>query len=266
GTATVPAVAPAAAPQAATSPAAAPPARGVADYRSRNARSTGGFGAFVRAAIRGFGELMITCGLILLLFAAYEIYGKTAIVDAAQSDLDQAFDRAPAAASGTSAVGSGSGGVTSVGKPPPGGAVARLHIPRLAKKWVVVEGVEPDDIKVAPGHYPKSAMPGQVGNFSVAGHRVKSTFWDLDNVVSGDPIVVETRGTWFVYRAAASRIVRPSAVEVVDPVPPGFRSGQRLLTITTCNPKWDNYERLVVHAALERTQPRAAGVPRELRR
>ncbi|GGJ88728.1 class E sortase [Pilimelia anulata] len=235
-------------------PAPTPPG----SYRSRNSRDSGpSVGGFVRGTIRVFGELMITCGLILLLFAAYEIYGKTAIVDAAQGDLDRAFDTPAAAAR--------PGGTGSTGKPPPGGAVARLHIPRLAKKWVVVEGVAPKDIEVAPGHYPKSALPGQAGNFAIAGHRVKSTFWDLDDMVNGDPIVVETKTTWYVYKVARTKIVKPSAVEVVDPVPPGFAAGDKLVTITTCNPKWDNYERLIVHGALIRSQPRAAGDPPELR-
>jgi sortase A len=47
--------------------------------------------------------------------------------------------------------------------------VARLTIPKLKKHWVVVEGVTPYDIRYAPGHYPDSAMPGEVGNFAVAG-------------------------------------------------------------------------------------------------
>jgi sortase A len=60
--------------------------------------------------------------------------------------------------------------------------------------------------------------------------------------------------------------VLPTAVEVVAPVPgqPGVTPTEAFLTITTCNPKWDNYERLIVHAKLERTQDRAAGRPAEL--
>jgi sortase (surface protein transpeptidase) len=37
-----------------------------------------------------------------------------------------------------------------------------------------------------------------------------------------------------------------------------------MLTLTTCNPKFDNYERLIVHAELVRSQPRGAGPPAEL--
>ncbi len=38
-------------------------------------------------------------------------------------------------------------------------------------------------------------MPGQVGNFSVAGHRNRAIFWGLDELDNGDAIVVETRPT-----------------------------------------------------------------------
>ena len=37
-----------------------------------------------------------------------------------------------------------------------------------------------------------------------------------------------------------------------------------MLTLTTCNPKFDNYQRLIVHAELVRTQATSAGRPAEL--
>ncbi|HYN94860.1 MAG TPA: class E sortase, partial [Pilimelia sp.] len=217
-------------------------------------------GSVVRATIRGTGELMITLGLVVLLFAGYEVWGTSAVVDAHQSTLDDELDDqwgAPPTGAPTPRATPSAAALA----PPPGGAVARLHIPRLKKRWVVVEGVKPRDIRYAPGHYPKSAMPGQPGNFSVAGHRNRATFWRLDELAAGDKIVVETRTTWFVYDLRETRIVRPHQTEVVRPTPPHFRKGQRLLTLTTCNPKFDNYQRLIVHAELVRSQPRAGGAP-----
>jgi LPXTG-site transpeptidase (sortase) family protein len=129
-----------------------------------------------------------------------------------------------------------------------------------------VQGVSPADIRYAPGHYPDTAMPGEVGNFSMAGHRTKAIFWDIDKLVAGDPIVVQTSDAWFVYKVTGHEIVKPTAVEVVAAVPdqPGVTPTQALLTLTTCNPKFNNYQRLVVHAQLDRTQPRSAGNPAEL--
>jgi LPXTG-site transpeptidase (sortase) family protein len=219
-------------------------------------------GSVFRAGVRGVGEIMITFGLIVLLFAAYEVWGKSAIVDAHQNDLDEqlAQEWAPPAVAPTASPGASPKALA----PPPGKAVARLYIPGLKKHWVVVEGVQPGDIRYAPGHYPRSAMPGEEGNFSVAGHRNRATFWRLDEVDDGDAIVVETRTEWHIYRVARTRIVRPNQTEVVRKVPPGFDRGDRLLTLTTCNPKFDNYQRLIVHAELVRSQPRGQGRPAEL--
>jgi len=230
------------------------PIGGQADYRSVHSELTRTTPkSVIRSIIRGFGELMITSGLVILLFAGYEVYGKTAIVDAKQKNLDNAlsqqWDTPPKVTNKPS------------GKPPPGGSVARLYIPRLKNHWVVVEGVSQKDIAFAPGHYPDSADPGKTGNFAIAGHRVRSIFWDLDKMKNGDAIVVETKTDWYVYRVAKVRIVRPNQVEVVDPTPPGFTSGDKLLTLTTCNPKWDNYQRLIVHASLQASTLRSAGRP-----
>jgi sortase A len=99
-----------------------------------------------------------------------------------------------------------------------------------------------------------------MGNFAVAGHRTPGIFWDLDQIGPGDLIVVETRAAVFTYRVSERIIVAPTAVEVVAPVPfhPGEAPVDRWLTLTTCNPKWDNYQRLVVHAILDHTDLRTS--------
>jgi LPXTG-site transpeptidase (sortase) family protein len=224
-----------------------------------------GTGRVVRVSMRTVGELMITVGLVLLLFSAYEVWGKAAIVDGHQHDLDSQLSKdwgSPTPAPTTTQAPP----VVAAGPPPPGDSIARLYLPRLGKHWVVVEGVRQSDITYAPGHYPNSAMPGQIGNFSVAGHRSPAIFWDLDQLQVGDPVVVETKVAFFVYRVTQNLIVRPTQVEVVAPVPgdPRGKPSVAMLTLTTCNPKWDNYQRLIVHAQLERTQSRADGQPKEL--
>lgn len=217
----------------------------------------------IRTAVRGLGEILITLGLVVLLFAAYEVYGKALQVNAEQGRLGDALDQqweqpaAPAPGGGTRAVAE---------KPIPGRGIARLYIPRLGKQWVVVEGVSLKDIKLAPGHYPESQLPGQVGNFAVAGHRMPSVFWDLDKMRDGDAIIAETRTDWYIYRVGKVHIIKPSQVSVkaANPDAPGAPPTRKLLTITTCNPKWDNYQRLVVQAELTRQQAKAQGRPAEL--
>jgi sortase A len=200
----------------------------------------------VRTVLYGVGQSLVTVGLVLLLFATYELWGKSAFVNAHQNDLEQQLTEewqnptpAPSGKAKPVAL--------------PGSAIARLTIPRLGKHWVVVEGVGPADIRYAPGHYPDTALPGDLGNFSVAGHRIPAIFWDLDELRPGDEIVVQTRQDSFTYHVTGTEIVAPTAVSVVAPVPghPGEKPTERMLTLTTCNPKWDNYQRLIVHAVLE---------------
>ncbi|MGW5556631.1 class E sortase [Micromonospora sp. NPDC003944] len=223
------------------------------------------FGSRLRSGVRVTGEILITFGLVVMLFAGYEVWGKSAIVDAHQNDLNNELAQAWAPTDDPTVV--PSAGPSAKPSPPVRGKpLAGLYIPKLDKNWVVVEGVTQDDIRFAPGHYPASALPGQVGNFSVAGHRNRATFWRLDELDDGDPIVVESKTDWYVYRVSQSRIVRPTQVEVVAPVPgePNKKATKRMLTLTTCNPKFDNYQRLIIHAELDRTQPKSAGRPAEL--
>ncbi len=240
------------------------PVRTEEGYRSvysEHTRTT--VGSVIRTVIRTVGEICITLGMILLLFAAYEVWGKTAAVNAHQNDLNSQLAQewnGPAAAPSASA-----GPKADVLPPPDGKAIARLYIPRMNKQWIVVQGVTPADIRFAPGHYPTSAMPGQTGNFSVAGHRTPAIFWDLDQIHNGDDIVVETKDYWYVYKATQTEIVSPHAVQVVAPVPnqPGKKPTQQMITLTTCNPKFNNYQRLIIHGVLDptETRTRAEGRP-----
>ncbi len=209
---------------------------------------------------------MITFGLIVLLFAGYEVFGNSAAVQNEQDHLAQELDQSwadPTVSPTSAAKGPAAPGENLVG---------RIYIPKLDKEWVVVDGVRPQDIKYAPGHYPETAKPGQIGNFSVAGHRIKKIFWRIDELKAGDVIGVETRDAWYVYHVYGQQIVKPNAVDVVAAVPnePNATPTKALLTLTTCNPKFNNYQRLIVHAELVKTVPRDqtkadAGIPAEMK-
>jgi sortase A len=207
--------------------------------------------------VGGLGQLFVTLSLVLAFFAAYEIWGTAAAVGAHQRELDRVLTeqwstdtvQSPPAPTVSPTI------TAAVPEPPPGGVIARLRIPKLKRQWVVVNGVTPKDIRHGPGHYPGTAMPGEVGNFAVAGHRIPSVFWDLDKLGPGDLITVQTRAALYTYRVTELRVVSPTALEVVAPVPghPDQAPTDRWLTLTTCNPKWNNYQRLVVHAVLAAT-------------
>ncbi|MFI5913984.1 class E sortase [Dactylosporangium sp. NPDC051541] len=257
-------------------PAAPPPPKGVTVVPLRPVRTEEGyrsvyseytrtsFGSVARAISRGTGEVLITFGLIVLLFAGYEVWGKSAIVDAHQDELNRQLEQQWAQ---QPTVGPSAAATAAPIKPANGDVIASVHIPRLKKKWAVVQGVTPADIRYAPGHYPDTALPGQIGNFSMAGHRTPAIWWDLDQLKAGDVVAIKTAETWYVYTVTGHEIVLPTAVQVVAPVPdkPGEQPTKAMLTMTTCNPKFNNYQRLVVHAEMSRQQPVTDGDPAELK-
>ena len=125
-------------------------------------------------------------------------------------------------------------------------------------------------------------MPGEQGNFAVAGHRVGrgSPFLDLDQMRPGDPIVVETADSWFVYRVLGDpatgdfaadpsgipgqQIVRPTDVEVISPTPGAAVADPATgayLTLTTCHPKYSAQQRLIIHARLDGAPLSKAALP-----
>lgn len=209
----------------------------------------------IRTAVRGLSQLAVTLGVVLLLFVAYEAWVTDIASDRAQEHLAEDLREEWAAPVPTGPAVTG---------PAAGEAFAFLHIPRFGSTWnrAVVEGTDPEELEDGPGHYVGSAMPGQPGNFAMAGHRVGrgSPFLDLDLLRRGDAVVVETADAWHVYRVSSTEIVAPTEISVVAPTPGGALDGPptgSFLTMTTCNPKFSARERLVVHATLESSVTKA---------
>lgn len=97
--------------------------------------------------------------------------------------------------------------------------IAIMEIPSIKLKQPVVEGITEDVIKYFLGKFPDSAMPGEVGNFSVAGHRVSDftdAFINLYKVKPGDKVIVTTKSGKYTYEVEESFIVEPEQVEVLD--------------------------------------------------
>jgi sortase A len=224
-----------------------------------------GAGDAVRTFLRGLGQTLITLGVIVLLFCVYELYFTNLYTDKQQSKLGR--DITTTWAQPAPKPGSRLASVI------PGTGIAILRIPRIGMTGkigahgakVVVEGVSHEDLKKGPGHYPHTALPGEIGNMVISGHRTTygAPFNRVDELHTGDPIVIETRTTWFTYRVTGEQIVSPSAVEVTYPVP-GKRDAvptQRLLTLTTCNPKYSAAQRLIVHAVLASSLLKSQGDP-----
>jgi sortase A len=205
------------------------------------------------------GELLITAGVVVLLFVAYQLVWTNVQADRAASAQTDGLEKR--------------WGERTPDDPEfdlplkNGEAFALLRIPRLGDDYRVpiVEGVGLDDLAQGVGHYPETALPGQIGNFSVAGHRATNgePFAYLDQVDVGDDVFVETGTTWYTYEVTKEYIVEPTQVGVILPVPnePEAIPRRRLMTLTTCNPRWDSYQRLIFHAKLVDEMPKGEGRP-----
>ena len=221
----------------------------------------------VRTGLRGGGELLLTVGVLLLLFCAYELWftGISTAHDQSRlgRDLARSWSSPPSA-------GPAAAPAAVAAEPPLGDAYARFYLPTLdgGTALVVVQGVAVDDLKQGPGHWPGSAAPGQVGNLVISGHRTTygAPFNGLADLRPGDPLVVETRDDWVTYRVTGSRVVQPTAVGVSLPVPdqPGATPTAALITLTTCTPEFSARQRLVVEGLLQDVRPKADGRPAAL--
>ncbi|QAY69547.1 class E sortase [Xylanimonas protaetiae] len=228
-------------------------------------------------AVGVVGELLITAGVLLGLFVVWQLWWTDVVAmrehQQVLASLDWEAPPVPAPAEEAPAP-------VERRDPPPvdpqpafGEVFAQLYVPRFGSDYVVpvAGGVDRRQIldRLGVGHYPGTAMPGDLGNFAVAGHRTSfgRPFHQIADLVEGDPVVVRTATTWYVYRVTSHEIVMPWQVEVVSPIP-GLKPGdpvppltQRLMTMTACHPMFSARQRYVVHAELDFWMPVSDGVP-----
>lgn len=235
-----------------------------------------------------FGDLFITVGAVLLLFAFYEAYWTNLqsgrIQDEKQAELEKEWVNP-----------------RENHRPGLGDAFAQLRIPAFGSDYhyAVLEGTDDDTLLAGPGHYSQTQFPGEPGNVALAGHRVGkgAPFNDLGHLKACDEIIVETRTQSITYRvlpmdtdpgqrrAAAQgcmaggqlervaagdyagvlgrHITVPSDVSVVEPLPGAGTSAEStrgelesLLTLTTCHPQFSNAERMIIHAIQTSIEPK----------
>jgi sortase A len=222
-----------------------------------------------RLLARGLGQTLITAGVVILLFVGYELWFTGLYTRQQQTRIDHQLQQQW----------TGGGPDISTLRPdtiPLGSGIAVLYIPRFGRHYhfVVVEGTGYSDLQKGPGHYPGTALPGQVGNFAVAGHRTTylHPFNKIAELRNHDVIVLETRTMWFTYTIENvpgthipwREIVAPTAVQVAYPVPdqpdPNKPPTLKLLTFTSCHPEYSARERYVIHALLTDATRKAPGV------
>ncbi len=114
--------------------------------------------------------------------------------------------------------------------PQQGSVLGRVSIGRLNVSAMVREGVDAQTLKLAVGHVPSTALPGQVGNFAIAAHR-DTLFRALKDIRKGDSVTFQSPTKTYQYQVVSTEIVKPSETSVLQP-----EGDQKLLTMITCYP------------------------------
>lgn len=159
-----------------------------------------------------------------------------------------------------------------VGREPEyGKAYGIVYIPRFGAHYQrpIAEGTGTDVLDtLGLGHYENTAMPGEIGNFALAGHRqTNGAVLDyIDQLRIGDKIYVQTINGYYTYTIYETSIVYPEDIYVIAPNPqhPDNEPTERIMTLTTCHPRFGDTQRYIVHARYEHWQPLSAGAPQEL--
>lgn len=230
------------------------------------------------------GELLITAGVVALLFVGWQLWIGDAIIGSHQravaQQLSDQWDQALASTAPTDPASSSppAAGVPTTAEPviqPEAGdaeTFGNMHIPRFGADYQVpIAGGVSRARTLDPigfGHYPGTPMPGAVGNVAIAGHRGGNgaPLHRIADLHVGDAIVIETQDGWYTYRFRTLEYVWPTDVDVLLPVPQrtDVAANERYLTLTSCSPIDGSAERIIAYSTFDYFTPRAAGAPPSL--
>jgi len=137
-----------------------------------------------------------------------------------------------------------------------GDAIGRIRIAKIGANYAVVQGTDTGSLEKGPGHYPGTAFPGLGRTVGIAGHRTTylAPFRHIDQLVSGDRIVLRMPYAVFTYVVQFRKIVLPTAVWVTRDV------GYERLVLSACNPLYSAAQRIIVFARLANVQPTATAL------
>lgn len=208
------------------------------------------------ARVVGFiGKTFITTGLLLLGLVVYQLWGTGIETRRAQSALRQEFNRiiattSPTATSPKTTTTKGTSAFLPVTD-----ALALIEIPSINISKIVVEGITPKDLRRGPGHFPKTPLPGELGNSAIAGHRTSydAPFGNLNTIAIDDVIYITTPKGKFAYTVKEVSIVAPDKTSILANTPK-----VATLTLITCHPRFSTSQRLIVSAELSTSSPTTA--------
>ena len=165
----------------------------------------------------------------------YEAY--QASLQEAASTLDEAFSEETVSPEGIDA--------TPKEELPP--VMGYIQIPSISVNLPIIEGSSSKELKYGAGHVTGTAMPGELGNCAIAGHRnytFGSYFSRLGEVVEGDVVTISYGQEEYSYTVTEILTVLPSDTSVLA------KSETPTITLITCTPKGTNTHRLIIKGSL----------------
>lgn len=201
-----------------------------------------------RKLVALLGELLLIAAALLGLYLAYQTWFSNIRADVASErvarDLELEWAEEVATEASDAVVTE-----ASQAKSSPKRAIGLLYIPRLQEdvwKTPIISDVSYRALAMGVGHYPATALPGESGNFAIAGHRATNgePFARFERLRAGDLVYVQTKAGFFTYELFDNRKIQENEVWVLDRKPKMLESNsEALLTLTSCDPRWNSTRR-----------------------
>jgi sortase A len=194
-------------------------------------------------------DALITFAIFAIMFAAYQTVWSGFVsqvnISGARSEVESKWIQTPLA------------------EPMMHQGFALAYIPRLKDKvWKlpITKGVDSEDLISGLGQYPENALPGEKGNFALAGHRATygEPFANIDQLKQDDEVIIQTADNWYVYRLIMDELVEPDETWVLEENPGGIvnKTGiEAMITLTTCHPRWGSTQRWIWWGVLTEVRP-----------
>ncbi len=130
--------------------------------------------------------------------------------------------------------------------PTPEVVLGRLQIPKLGVDQPLQRGITLTAVNRGPGWWPGTAMPGQLGNVVVAGHRTtfSKPFNRLDELVPGDKVLFVMPEATYTYEVRGLIVVTPEHIGIAA------QSYAHTATLFACHPKGSAAQRIVAKLRL----------------
>jgi sortase A len=199
--------------------------------------------------MHGLSDALVTFAFFAIMYAAYQTVWSGFVsqvnITGARAEVESKWIQTPTA------------------EPKLHQGFALAYIPRLKDKvWElpITKGVDSEDLISGLGQYPDNALPGQKGNFALAGHRATygEPFADVDQLKQDDEVIIQTADNWYVYRLIMDELVEPDETWVLEENPGGIvnKTGiEAMITLTTCHPRWGSTQRWIWWGVLIDVRP-----------